>query len=67
MCDRSPKEKLSIEINYAGRQQEFYQTKYKNSTLEFYWTEIYLRLKKEYARLAEAEEVERFRSDLKKI
>lgn len=61
------KEELGIEINWAGGQQEFYQTKYKNSTLEGYWTEIYNRLRKEYAQIVEKEEVEKFITYLEEL
>jgi hypothetical protein len=37
--------------------QEYYQTRYKNSTMEAYYTDKYERLKKQYADLCE-EEVE---------
>jgi len=51
------KEQLSIEINDAGEWQEYYQTRYENSTMEAYYTDKYERLKKQYADLCE-EEVE---------
>lgn len=61
------REELSIEINWAGGWQEFYQTKYQNSTLEAHWTRIYQQLKKEYAELVKKEESEKFLQELKKI
>ena len=59
------KEEVGRDINDAGGWQEFFQKKSKNSTMEFYWTEKYRQFKKEYAKIAEREEVEKFASALK--
>lgn len=61
------KRELSIEINDAGGWQEYYQTKHKNSTMEAYYTEKYQRLKKEYAKLVEKEQIEKFQETLETL